>query len=84
MHKEKRIWLGANSLESTWSWDDGERVSYANWAPGKTKSFKYQRFFFSDQPQEEVHCLSMDVHTGKWESTACFLNLPYICEMGVP
>jgi hypothetical protein len=34
MTKEKKIWLGANNLEVIWSWADGERFSYTNWAKG--------------------------------------------------
>ncbi|KAH7721299.1 macrophage mannose receptor 1-like protein 1-like protein [Aphelenchoides avenae] len=65
------FWLGGSwDTESPrqWSWTDGRRFSYKNWASGQPVN-------------QEYYCIALDASGGRWYSRACRTAKPYICKV---
>ncbi|KAH7720437.1 Protein CLEC-52, partial [Aphelenchoides avenae] len=66
-----KYWLGGSyNLQQTggWTWSDGQRFSYTNWANGQPLT-------------GATYCLSVDVTTGQWYSDSCGDAKPSLCRV---
>jgi hypothetical protein len=64
-------WIGASkgALGGTdWTWSDGTKFSYTNWAKGNYSS-------------ASTECGALNVLTAKWYQLDCGTYLPYICKV---
>ncbi|KAH7721298.1 CBN-CLEC-50 protein [Aphelenchoides avenae] len=67
----KEFWLDGSwdtEIPRQWSWTDGRRFSYKNWAPGQPTN-------------KEYYCTALGVSNGRWYSRACRTAKPYICKV---
>ncbi|KAH7705932.1 hypothetical protein AAVH_26861 [Aphelenchoides avenae] len=60
--------LGLYSPDA-WSWSDGRKFSFANWAAGQPGN--------SQQPG----CLYLNHQDGKWYSASCSVQKAYVCQV---
>uniref|UniRef100_A0A7E4VNJ0 C-type lectin domain-containing protein n=1 Tax=Panagrellus redivivus TaxID=6233 RepID=A0A7E4VNJ0_PANRE len=62
------IWIGAanNNAQSKWTWTDGTKWSFTDWAAGQPGS-------------ATPRCVYLDVKSGLWSSSDCNAKRPYIC-----
>ncbi|KAH7694132.1 hypothetical protein AAVH_38827 [Aphelenchoides avenae] len=68
----KDHWLGGSkglTVADSWSWIDGHRFSYANWAAGQPDD------------SQSPGCLYMNHQDGKWYSSTCGAQKPYVCQV---
>ncbi|KAH7718934.1 C-type lectin 6 [Aphelenchoides avenae] len=64
-----RMWLGGTTLlTGNWSWADGSRFDFTNWAAGQPSS-------------TGALCISLDIASSKWYSDSCMVAKPYICKV---
>ncbi|XP_053548251.1 proteoglycan 3 [Bombina bombina] len=63
-------WIGAvKRLRScSYSFVDGSRFDYTNWAPGYPKTCG-------------AWCVAINIRTGKWVSLRCYTRLPFFCTL---
>uniref|UniRef100_A0A1I7XI11 E3 ubiquitin-protein ligase n=1 Tax=Heterorhabditis bacteriophora TaxID=37862 RepID=A0A1I7XI11_HETBA len=59
-------WIGLTSENGLqWAWDDGEILTYTNWAPG--------------EPRSGFYCAAENVHDGSWITVDFSVKLPSVC-----
>ncbi|KAM6984695.1 C-type mannose receptor 2-like [Aplochiton taeniatus] len=68
------IWIGVvdSNQDGTFKWVDNTDITYSNWSPGFPKN--------TANLWDCGQIFTGNYH-GKWETTTCFKNLGYICEM---
>uniref|UniRef100_A0A914CN63 C-type lectin domain-containing protein n=1 Tax=Acrobeloides nanus TaxID=290746 RepID=A0A914CN63_9BILA len=65
------FWVGGTSLlnnDSSWSWIDGSKMSYSNWAPGRPRNINL------------YDSIQVHVPNGYWYDSSRTANLSYICQ----
>uniref|UniRef100_A0A914E3D7 C-type lectin domain-containing protein n=1 Tax=Acrobeloides nanus TaxID=290746 RepID=A0A914E3D7_9BILA len=66
------FWIGGTSLlnnDSSWSWVDGSKMNYSNWAPGRPRN------------TDSYDSIQVHVPNGYWYDTPRAANLSYICQL---
>jgi C-type mannose receptor len=65
----KAYYIGATDLAQygNWSWIDGSRITFKNWASGEPKS------------GNGYDCGTINAADGTWKSSNCFQKRPYVC-----
>ncbi|KAJ8008504.1 hypothetical protein DPEC_G00105570 [Dallia pectoralis] len=66
------LWIGGSARAGQWSWVDGSKFNYKNWAKGKPENFDPER----------KSCIQMNYgEKQRWNDETCVKKFPSLCSL---